>query len=224
MIRIGLVHPYQLIRESLKIVMQEDEHFQMEVEHHNFQPQDTAYEHMDILLIDGHHYNQHQESINDLVQLHHVKVILLINHQKDVDSVQAIQLGVYGILLNNELDDVHFFEMIHSIQRGDKFMSRSLTPAILQDYYALFQGKPNTNQLETQPPTHVLTKREIETLSFLAEGMSNIEIASAMRISEKTVKNHIANMFQKVHVNNRNKLVAIAIRNNWISMMRTFQP
>ncbi|HLQ98772.1 MAG TPA: response regulator transcription factor [Sphingobacterium sp.] len=199
--------------------MQEDEHFQMEVEHHNFQPQNTAYEHMDILLIDGHHYNQHQESINDLIQLHHVKVILLVNHQADVDSVQAIQLGVYGILLNHELEGVHLVEMIHSIQQGEKFMSRSLTPAILQDYYVLIQEKPNTARQDIQPLPHSLTKREIETLEFLVEGMANTEIASAMRISEKTVKNHIANMFQKVHVNNRNKLVAIAIRNNWISMM-----
>lgn len=57
------------------------------------------------------------------------------------------------------------------------------------------------------------TLQAIANLSF-----SNTEIASAMRISEKTVKNHIASMFQKVHVNNRNKLVAIAVRNNWISM------
>ena len=217
MIRIGLVHPYQLMRKSLKIIMQDEENFHMEVEHQSFQPQHPAYERIDILLIDGHPYNQHQESIDDLIQLHHVKVILLVNHQEDIDSVQAIQLGVYGILLNHELDDVHLVEMIYKIQQGDKFISRSLTPEVLQDYYALIQGKPNTNRLN--PPTHLLTKREIETLSFLAEGMANTEIASAMRISEKTVKNHIANMFQKVHVNNRNKLVAIAIQNNWIAVM-----
>jgi len=219
MIRIGLVHPYQLMRKSLKIIMQEEQNFHMEVEHQVFQPQHPAYEYIDILLIDGHHYNQHQESIDDLIQLHHVKVILLINQPEDVDSVQAIQLGVYGILLNSELDDVHLFEMIHSIQQGDKFISRSLTPAILQDYYALIQGEPNTNRREPEPPTHLLTKREIETLGFLAEGMSNTEIASAMRISEKTVKNHVANMFQKLHVNNRNKLVAMAIQNNWIAVV-----
>jgi len=218
MIHIGLVHPYQLMRKSIKIIMQQAQDFHIEVEHQTFQPQHPAYEHIDLLLIDGHHYNQHQESITDMIQHHHVKVILLVNQPEDVDSVQAIQLGVYGILLNSELDDVHLFEMIHSIQQGKKFISRSLTPTILQEYYALIQGEPNTNLLGPQPPTHVLTKREIETLSYLAEGMSNTEIASAMRISEKTAKNHIASMFQKVHVNNRNKLVAIAIRNNWISM------
>ena len=219
MIRIGLVHPYQLMRKSLKIIMQEEQNFHMEVEHPAFQPQHPAYEYIDILLIDGHHYNQHQEGIDDLIQLHHVKVILLINQREDVDNVQAIQLGVYGILLYSELDDVHLVEMIHSIQQGDKFMSRSLTPAVLQDYYALIQGKLNTNRREPDPPTHLLTKREIEALGFLAEGMSNTEIASAMRISEKTVKNHVSNMFQKLHVNNRNKLVAIAIRNNWIAVV-----
>src|SRR5699024_4034276 len=100
--------------------------------------------------------------------------------------------------LNHELEGVHLVEMIHKIQQDDKFMSRSLTPTILQDYYALLQGKPKTNRREPEPPTHLLTKREIETLGFLAEGMSNTEIASAMRISEKTVKNHVANMFQKI--------------------------
>jgi len=219
MIHIGLVHPYQLIRESLKIVIQEEKNFYMEVEHQTFSPQHSAYEQMDVLLIDAHHYNQHQESIDDLIQLHHVKVILLVHHQEDVDSIQAIQLGVYGVLLNHELEGVHLVEMIHKIQQDDKFMSRSLTPTILQDYYALLQGKPKTNRREPEPPTHLLTKREIETLGFLAEGMSNTEIASAMRISEKTVKNHVANMFQKIHVNNRNKLVAMAIQNHWIAVV-----
>src|SRR5699024_7341211 len=107
----------------------------------------------------------------------------------------------------------------HKIQQDDKFMSRSLTPTILQDYYALLQGKPKTNRREPEPPTHLLTKREIETLGFLAEGMSNTEIASAMRISEKTVKNHVENMFQKNHVNNRKKLVAMAIQNHWIAVV-----
>src|SRR5699024_10653523 len=165
------------------------------------------------------HYNQHQESIEDLIQLDHIKVILLVHHQEGVDMVQALQMSVYGILMNSVLDDVHLFEMIHSMQQGDKFVSRSLTREVLQDYYALLKEMPHTTRQDPEPPPHILTKREIETLGFLAEGMSNTEIASAMRISEKTVKNHIANMFQKVHVNNRNKLVAIAIRNNWIAMM-----
>ena len=217
MIRIGLVHPFQLIRKSLNVVIQEMEHFHMEVGHQTFQSQYPVYEHIDILLIDGHQYNKNQENISNLIQHHHVKVVLLTNQREDVDSVQAIQLGVYGVLLNNELDGVDLFEMMHSMQQGDKFISRSLTPKILQDYYALTQRNPNTDRLNQ--PTHLLTKREIETLGFLAKGMANAEIAIAMKISEKTVKNHIANIFQKVHVKNRNKLVAIAIQNNWTAVM-----
>src|SRR5699024_10637846 len=99
-------------------------------------------------------------SIHNLIQYKQVKVILLISKQDAVDSVQAIQMGVSGILLNLELDDKHLIDMLYSIYEGHKFMSCSLTPEVLQVYYALIQGKTQTDKSIIQAPTHDLTKEK----------------------------------------------------------------
>src|SRR5699024_524404 len=102
MIRIGLVHPYQLTRKSLKIVIQDEENFHMEVEHQSFQPQCSTYEEIDILLIDGHHYNKQQESAEERTKLHLIRVVLFRHPEEGVDRLQGLQLGVYCILMNSE--------------------------------------------------------------------------------------------------------------------------
>jgi len=217
-IYIGIIHPYQLIRKPIKILMQNDEEHYIQVEHQIFQPDCLIYTALDILLVDDSNYNNYKKDIHELIRFHHVKIIVLAQQKESINVLHAIQQNVYGVLLNQELGYDQLLSIIHRVYKGNKFISDSLTPEVIQGYYTFYQEKETSDKLEPQPPTHLLTKREIETLGFLAEGLSNPEIASAMRISEKTVKNNIANMFQKVHVNNRNKLVAVAIKNNWVSI------
>jgi NarL family two-component system response regulator LiaR len=63
-----------------------------------------------------------------------------------------------------------------------------------------------------------LTPRELEVLKLIAEGMCNREIAEELTISEKTVKNHINNIFSKLHVNDRSQAVLYAIREGLVKV------
>ena len=63
-----------------------------------------------------------------------------------------------------------------------------------------------------------LTRREIDVLKLLAEGLFNKEIASRLNISERTVKNHVSNIFKKISVSDRTQAAVFAIKNNLIKI------
>jgi two-component system, NarL family, response regulator DegU len=63
-----------------------------------------------------------------------------------------------------------------------------------------------------------LTQREIQILSYIAEGNTNKQIAKCLNISEQTIKNHISSILRKLNANDRAHAVTMAIRNNWISV------
>ena len=63
-----------------------------------------------------------------------------------------------------------------------------------------------------------LTKREVEVLKLLAEGLFNKEIAYMLAISEKTVKNHVSNIFKKINVSDRTQSAVYAIKNNFVDL------
>jgi len=66
--------------------------------------------------------------------------------------------------------------------------------------------------------TNELTRREIEVLRMIAAGSSNKEIASVLNISERTVKNHISNIFKKIDVSDRTQAAVFAIKNDIIKL------
>ena len=81
-----------------------------------------------------------------------------------------------------------------------------------------FKAEPHRQQLELA--YEKLTQRELEVLQRAADGLSNKEIAARLVISEKTVKNHIANIFSKLRVNDRTQAILYALRKGLVTMPR----
>ena len=79
-------------------------------------------------------------------------------------------------------------------------------------------GGENILNLEIRRPLHLLTRRECEVLQLLADGKSNRGIGETLFISEKTVKNHVSNILQKMNVNDRTQAVVYAIKNGWVEV------
>jgi two-component system response regulator DegU len=73
-------------------------------------------------------------------------------------------------------------------------------------------------QVGVSRPLHLLTRRECEVLQLLADGNSNRGISEALFISEKTVKNHVSAILQKMDVNDRTQAVVVAIKKGWVEM------
>lgn len=137
-----------------------------------------------------------------------IKILMLTVHNEIEYLVHAIDIGTDGYILkdsgSNELK-----QAINIILEGDSYIQPSLLPALNS---RLINRDNNKDKLES------LTKREMEILTQVAEGMFNKEIAINLNISERTVKNHISNIFKKIDVSDRTQAAVFAIRNNIVSL------
>ena len=100
-------------------------------------------------------------------------------------------------------------QAINVIMSGESYIQPSLLPALNS---RLINRDVDQDKLQT------LTKRELEILTQVAGGMFNKEIAVNLNISERTVKNHISNIFRKIDVSDRTQAAVFAIRNNIVKL------
>jgi len=164
----------------------------------------------DVLLLDINMPN-----LNGLQVLQHirdmkkkVKVLILTIHNEVEYLMRAVDIGVDGYVLKDS-DSSVLKKAIFSICRGESFIQPELTPLLKEK----MEEKSNLSSEEDS-----LTKREVEVLKLIAEGLFNKEIAYMLAISEKTVKNHVSNIFKKINVSDRTQAAVYAIRNNLVDI------
>lgn len=116
-----------------------------------------------------------------------VKVIMLTIHNEREYLIKAVELGCDGYILK-ESDSDELKNAIYNVYEGKRYIQPNMTP-MLNSYLA--------SKAEDDKKLVGLTKREIQVLKLVAEGMFNRDIAERLEISERTVKNHIANIFKK---------------------------
>jgi DNA-binding NarL/FixJ family response regulator len=137
-----------------------------------------------------------------------VKVLILTIHNEVEYLMRAVELGVDGYVLKDS-DSSVLKKAIFCVNRGESFIQPELTPIL-----KVKMEEKNNNTSDDD----ALTKREIEVLKLLAEGLFNKEIAYMLAISEKTVKNHVSNIFKKINVSDRTQAAVYAIRNNFVEL------
>jgi DNA-binding NarL/FixJ family response regulator len=137
-----------------------------------------------------------------------VKVLILTVHNEIEYLMKAIEIGVDGYILK-DTESSELKRAIISIFNGETYIQPNLIPAM-------------NNRLINRDIDEIriksLTKREMEVLITVANGMSNKEIAANLHISERTVKNHISNIFKKIDVSDRTQAAVFAIKNNLIKL------
>ncbi len=138
-----------------------------------------------------------------------VKVLILTIHNEVEYLIRAVEIGVDGYVLKDS-DSSLLKKAIFSIYRGESFIQPELAPILR----ARLDEKKNMSTSDDS-----LTKREIEVLKLLAEGLFNKEIAYMLAISEKTVKNHVSNIFKKINVSDRTQAAVYAIKNNFVDLL-----
>lgn len=165
----------------------------------------------DVLLLDINMPN-----MNGLQVLQHlrekkknIKVLILTIHNEVEYLVRAVEIGVDGYVLKDS-DSQVLKKAIFSINKGDTFIQPELTPMLKE---RLEEKSANLNYYDD-----ALTRREIEVLKLLAEGLFNKEIAYMLDISEKTVKNHVSNIFKKINVSDRTQAAVYAIKNSIVDI------
>lgn len=133
------------------------------------------------------------------------RVIMLTVSEEDENLFEAIKSGAQGYLLKNT-DTQTFFELLTGVSRGEAPMSRQLAGKILREFARKMTG-------EKQPDEHggELSDREKDVLRLVAEGLTNRDIGGRLNLSENTIKYHLKNIMQKLHLKNRAQAVAFAL-------------
>ena len=145
------------------------------------------------------------EQIKDL--LPHVKILMLTISDEEADLYDAIKAGASGYLLKEiSIDEVA--DAIRSVWAGQSRISPSMAAKLLTEFAAMSKRAEERQQL----PAPRLTEREMEVLKLVAQGLNNRDIAKELFISENTVKNHIRNILEKLHLHSRMEAVVYAVR------------
>lgn len=138
-----------------------------------------------------------------------VKVIMLTVSDADEHVVQAMRNGAHGYLLKNLRPD-QLFDMIASVMRGETPISPAVAGGLLR--HLSIESPEHPVVAAPAEPGQQVTRRELEILRLVANGLSNKEIGRQLSITEGTVKNHIHNALEKLHLTNRSQAAAYIVR------------
>lgn len=128
------------------------------------------------------------------------RIIIFTHHGDDDNLRSAVQAGVSGYLLKEEISNPDILiEAIHEISRGNSYM----TPAICSQILDVIRKRDDDIALG-------LTRREVEVLKLISAGLRNREIAAKLGIHDRTVANHVSNILYKVKAKNRTQAASIA--------------
>lgn len=137
-----------------------------------------------------------------------VRVLILTVHNEMDYLMKAVDIGVDGYILKDS-ESAELKKAIKAVRDGENYIQPSLIPAL---------NSQLLNRDTDKDKISLLTNRELEVLVQVANGMFNKEIATNLNISERTVKNHISNIFRKIDVSDRTQAAVFAIKNNIIKL------
>ena len=138
-------------------------------------------------------------------ELAHTKVLALSMHRDSVYVREILRAGARGYLLKDSEDD-DLVKAIRCVHRGEAFLSPAISDAVLTDY-----------RKHVSNPVDLLTSREREVLTMVADGKTNKEIATGLNLSVYTVESHRGSVMEKLNLHNTGDIVRFALRNGLIS-------
>ncbi|KZZ85176.1 MULTISPECIES: response regulator transcription factor [Bacillaceae] len=223
--RIVIIDDHQLFREGVKRILDFEPSFEVVAEGDDGdEAMRIVDEHKpDVVIMDINMPNVNGvEATKQLVEANQeTKVIILSIHDDENYVTRALKTGARGYLLK-EMDADTLIEAVKVVADGGSYLHPKVTHNLVNEFRRLATtgagGSGQQLQPEIRRPLHILTRRECEVLQMLADGKSNRGIGEALFISEKTVKNHVSNILQKMNVNDRTQAVVVAIKNGWVEV------
>jgi DNA-binding NarL/FixJ family response regulator len=141
------------------------------------------------------------------------RVVMLTISDEEDDLYGAVRAGANGYLLKDaSLEDVA--DAVRAVARGESLISPSMASKLLAEFTAVTGG----GAPQEDEATPRLSPREIEVLKLVAQGRTNREVAAALHLSENTVKNHVANILDKLHLRSRLEAVMYAMRTKLLDL------
>ena len=141
-------------------------------------------------------------------QLPGIKIVMLTVSADDDYLFDAIRFGADGYLLKN-LSPEQLYDLLRAVMRNET----PLSPAIATRFLAEFRRETKVREAPADVPgAPVLTRRELEVLRLVADGLGNKEIGTRLSITEGTVKNHVHNALKKLQLENRIQAAGFIVR------------
>lgn len=140
-------------------------------------------------------------------EMPYVKIVMLTVSDEDKKLFDAVKSGAQGYLLKR-IEPQELWEMLRGVSKGEAPISRAMAARILQE----FQRQSHRRYAEESPRGSRLSQREMEVLEMVTKGASNKEIGATLFISENTVRNHLRNILEKLHLENRIQAATYALR------------
>lgn len=210
-IRVLIADDHAMVRQGLKQILELEEDMVVIAQAPNGEEaiKLARDHHPDVILMDIN-----MPGMNGLQAIKEMKhgnlmsrVIVLTIHEDREYLFKTLQMGAEGYILKDADPDV-LIEAIRSVNRGQSYIQANMTKELVKEFNRVTlneKGKGEENSL---------TARELEVLELIAEGMINKEIAKRLYISEKTVKNHVSNIFRKLNVSDRTQAAIYAFKHN----------
>lgn len=146
-------------------------------------------------------------------QMPELGVVILTMHEDQEYLMKALKAGANSYMVK-DVDSSNLAEAIRAAKAGRPYMHPKLAGVALME---MARG-PQKEKRSAEDPG--LTDREVEVLRLVGQGASNREIAAALFISEKTAKNHMTHIFEKIGVSDRTQAALYAIRSGLVSIER----
>ncbi|MFC6038017.1 response regulator [Paenisporosarcina macmurdoensis] len=223
MTKIVIIDDHQLFREGVKRILDFEDSFEVIAEGDDGSDALSLYEQYvpEVILMDINMPRKNGvEATGELMAKYpEAKVIMLSIHDDESYVMHALKTGALGYMLK-EMDADAIIQAIKVVAAGGSYLHPKVTRNLVSEFRRLSEreNKGTFHQSEIRRPFHLLTKRECEVLQLLTDGQSNRMIGETLFISEKTVKNHVSSILQKMNVNDRTQAVVTAIKNGWVEV------
>lgn len=210
--KVMIADDHSLIREGIKQLLEFDGTIEVMTEASNGVECLEKLEdiHPDVLLLDVNMPEKNGLEVLEEIKKknYNIKVLILTVHNELEYLLKAIDIGVDGYILKDS-ESAELKKAIQAVLSGENYIQASLIPAL---------NNRLANRDIDKDKIDSLTTRELEVLIKVANGMLNKEIATSLNISERTVKNHISNIFKKIDVSDRTQAAVFAIKNSIITL------
>lgn len=222
MIKILIADDHALLRQGIRNVLEFETDFTIVGEAGDGQEaiDKTLILEPDILLLDLNMPGLNGIEVNRKLHSNKVKtkVIILTIHDGEHYVIEVLKSGALGYLLK-DVEPNMLVKAIHTVYEGNAFVYPEIAENLFGNMGGLLESvNEKAEEIWRQRRGERLTSREMDVLRCIAKGYNNQEIAQTLFVSEKTVKNHLTNIFRKINVNDRTQALLFVLKNRIMTL------
>ncbi|OXM16378.1 response regulator [Paenibacillus herberti] len=213
--KILIVDDHFVVREGLKMILETEDNYEVIGEAANG---NEALRFMDESMPDLVLMDLYMPQMNGLETMEamidrgiDIPVVILTTYNEDEWMMKGLSLGAKGYLLKDTGRE-HLFRTIDAALRGETLLQQDILSRVMAVQRERLKPTP------ASPITTELSAKEQQVLQAAAQGLRSKEIAVRLAISERTVKAHLTNVYNKLGVDSRSQAVAIAVENGWVKL------